>query len=308
MNCAQGVAQLDAQPMHLCPVCLRKLHVALLFNPVQRYRELRKFYAEAVGLQQEAAWLQCRLQAIEAGWESPHPGGGGGVARQQQLHQQALLHPVHSAASIVLPSSVQHGDTTGFGAGATSPKRRLGGAVAVRTSPIATTRAEAAELRRRAGKYDGEDASALLFQQVQRPLPAPGVSQPKHRVGTAASAPLPSIRRTPAAAAAADDGMQAGVAQPHKLQHRKSHSTLLRASGDDIRTLHSSHSAASVLANARQSQRQRGSGHGGAINAPSRRGGSKGHPHGAGSSNSSSMITTGGSGVAARRRARAAHH
>lgn len=44
MNGSNGLEETDAQPQHLCPVCLRKLHFNVQFNPVTRYEELNKFY------------------------------------------------------------------------------------------------------------------------------------------------------------------------------------------------------------------------------------------------------------------------
>ena len=44
MNGANNLAEADAGPQHLCPICLRKLHFNVQFNPVTRYEELAKFY------------------------------------------------------------------------------------------------------------------------------------------------------------------------------------------------------------------------------------------------------------------------
>jgi len=44
VNGANHLAETDASPQHLCPVCLRKLHFAAGFDAVKRYQELARFY------------------------------------------------------------------------------------------------------------------------------------------------------------------------------------------------------------------------------------------------------------------------
>ncbi len=65
MNGANHLDEADATPMELCPVCLRKLHQAIRFDPVERYEKLEKF-DEANGLDEEAKWIKGRLEAIKA--------------------------------------------------------------------------------------------------------------------------------------------------------------------------------------------------------------------------------------------------
>lgn len=64
MNGTNSLKETDAMPMHLCPVCLRKLHLAVGFLPAERYRTLERFYTER-GLPQEAKWVRERLQYVE---------------------------------------------------------------------------------------------------------------------------------------------------------------------------------------------------------------------------------------------------
>jgi hypothetical protein len=52
--------------MHLCPVDLRKLHYSIGFDPVERYRRLLALDRE-LGLEDEARWLERRLQQVEHG-------------------------------------------------------------------------------------------------------------------------------------------------------------------------------------------------------------------------------------------------
>jgi hypothetical protein len=53
----------DARPMHLCPVCLRKLHHSIGFDVVGRYGELYHFY-DKTGFEEEAKWTAQRLERI----------------------------------------------------------------------------------------------------------------------------------------------------------------------------------------------------------------------------------------------------
>ncbi|WP_367875105.1 archaemetzincin [Luteolibacter sp. Populi] len=65
MNGANHLDEADATPMELCPVCLRKLHHAIRFDPVTRYEKLQRFH-EANGLEAESQWIKTRLTAIKA--------------------------------------------------------------------------------------------------------------------------------------------------------------------------------------------------------------------------------------------------
>ncbi|MBN2496763.1 MAG: hypothetical protein JXR96_19385 [Deltaproteobacteria bacterium] len=53
----------DRRPIHLCPICLRKLQHACGFDPISRYERLRAFY-ERVGMRAEADWVARRLKWI----------------------------------------------------------------------------------------------------------------------------------------------------------------------------------------------------------------------------------------------------
>lgn len=63
MNGSNNLPESDAQPLHLCPVCLRKLHFATGCNVVQRYSDLFDFYQKS-GLKKEAEWIKDRLMWI----------------------------------------------------------------------------------------------------------------------------------------------------------------------------------------------------------------------------------------------------
>jgi archaemetzincin len=63
MNGANHLDEADATPMHLCPVCLRKLHHAVRFDPAARYGKLREFY-EVNGMEVEEEWTGKRIEAI----------------------------------------------------------------------------------------------------------------------------------------------------------------------------------------------------------------------------------------------------
>lgn len=64
MNGANNLQEADASPLHLCPVCLRKLHLAVRFDPATRYKKLNAFYTKH-GLKEEAEWVQKRIKEIE---------------------------------------------------------------------------------------------------------------------------------------------------------------------------------------------------------------------------------------------------
>lgn len=68
MNGGDSLEEMEEQPFHLCPICLRKMHRALdgtksTFNVVHMYTEIvdqcRKF-----GLKDEMAWYENRLKVL----------------------------------------------------------------------------------------------------------------------------------------------------------------------------------------------------------------------------------------------------
>jgi archaemetzincin len=68
MNGVANLDELDATPLRLCPECLRKLLWLVDVDPLQRYRELARYY-EAHGLDAELAWVRARIERLSA----PHP-------------------------------------------------------------------------------------------------------------------------------------------------------------------------------------------------------------------------------------------
>ena len=66
MNGANHLEELDAAPAHLCPACLRKLHLNVGFEPQERYRALQRSYL-AAGLASEADWVRRRVGYIGGG-------------------------------------------------------------------------------------------------------------------------------------------------------------------------------------------------------------------------------------------------
>ncbi|WP_193211305.1 archaemetzincin [Luteolibacter marinus] len=64
MNGANHLVEADSTPMHLCPVCLRKLHHAIRFDPLGRYAGLGKFY-RANEMNQEEAWVADRVRKCQ---------------------------------------------------------------------------------------------------------------------------------------------------------------------------------------------------------------------------------------------------
>jgi archaemetzincin len=65
MNGANHLAESDATPMHLCPVCLRKMQYATGFDPRTRYAKLEGFYKDN-DLKAEAMWVAGRQGWIRA--------------------------------------------------------------------------------------------------------------------------------------------------------------------------------------------------------------------------------------------------
>ena len=63
MNGSNHLEETDAQPLHLCPVCLRKLQWSVGFNVLQRYRDLHRITKDA-GLAAEAKFLELQIQSL----------------------------------------------------------------------------------------------------------------------------------------------------------------------------------------------------------------------------------------------------
>lgn len=63
MNGTNNLDELDRQPTHLCPVCLRKLHLAAPFDPKARYETLAQSYARH-DLGADARWARERAEAL----------------------------------------------------------------------------------------------------------------------------------------------------------------------------------------------------------------------------------------------------
>jgi archaemetzincin len=63
MNGSNHLKESDSRPIHLCPVCLRKLQYSTGFDVVTRYRNLLGFYRKA-DFNREARWTEKRLRWI----------------------------------------------------------------------------------------------------------------------------------------------------------------------------------------------------------------------------------------------------
>lgn len=66
MNGSNHLDESDSKPMHVCPVCLRKLHLASGFDLLQRERSLLKFYQTHL-MEEEADWTVRRIDKMMAG-------------------------------------------------------------------------------------------------------------------------------------------------------------------------------------------------------------------------------------------------
>jgi archaemetzincin len=64
MNGSNHLAESDRRPLHLCPVCLRKLHHSVGFDVVERYRALQRV-DQVLGFSDESDWLAQRIKTLE---------------------------------------------------------------------------------------------------------------------------------------------------------------------------------------------------------------------------------------------------
>jgi archaemetzincin len=65
MNGSNHLKESDSQPLHLCPVCLRKLQYSIGFDILKRYEDLGIFYKKN-GFDDEAQWGEKRIKYIAA--------------------------------------------------------------------------------------------------------------------------------------------------------------------------------------------------------------------------------------------------
>ena len=56
MNGLNTLAETDRAPVHLCPVCHKKIAWNIGFKPEKRYSRVRAFY-EKHGLEEQARWI-----------------------------------------------------------------------------------------------------------------------------------------------------------------------------------------------------------------------------------------------------------
>ena len=66
LNGSNHLAETDSRPMHLCPVCLRKLQMNAGFDLLWREEALNRFYS-LHGFKAEAEWTARRLEKMRAG-------------------------------------------------------------------------------------------------------------------------------------------------------------------------------------------------------------------------------------------------
>ncbi len=63
MNGSNSMEETDRAPLHFCPVCLRKIHWGLKFDPVERYQKLADFLT-AEQMEDESQWYKKRIEVI----------------------------------------------------------------------------------------------------------------------------------------------------------------------------------------------------------------------------------------------------
>jgi len=66
MNGSNHLAESDRRPLHLCPVCLRKLQWSIGFDVVARYGALERVTRED-GFTDEADWLGRGIKTLRDG-------------------------------------------------------------------------------------------------------------------------------------------------------------------------------------------------------------------------------------------------
>ncbi|KAJ3427368.1 archaemetzincin [Anaeramoeba flamelloides] len=64
MNGSNHLDESDSRCCFLCPICLRKLYSSIKFDPIKRYKKLRKIYQE-MGFDDLVEWIDKRLLHIE---------------------------------------------------------------------------------------------------------------------------------------------------------------------------------------------------------------------------------------------------
>lgn len=81
MKGAAHLTEFDKTPIHLCPVCLRKLQISAKFDVIKRGRRLLSLYQD-FGWAEDAAWTENWIAAVggsgngEAGKKNSTAGSG----------------------------------------------------------------------------------------------------------------------------------------------------------------------------------------------------------------------------------------
>jgi len=65
LNGSNHLQESDSRGMHLCPVCYRKLHLAVGFDPLLREKKILEFL-ESHGLNQEFEWQKKKVKLMES--------------------------------------------------------------------------------------------------------------------------------------------------------------------------------------------------------------------------------------------------
>jgi archaemetzincin len=65
MNGSNHLGESDRRPLHLCPVCLRKLQWSIGFDVLERYRALERV-TRTDGFNDEADWFAGRIRILGA--------------------------------------------------------------------------------------------------------------------------------------------------------------------------------------------------------------------------------------------------
>jgi len=78
MNGSNHLGESDGSPLHLCPLCLRKLQNGCSFDPIVRYNLLLEWYLQHDFIE-DAEWVRAQLELVEAAIANDK--GGAAVGR-----------------------------------------------------------------------------------------------------------------------------------------------------------------------------------------------------------------------------------
>lgn len=92
MNGSNNLTEMDAKPPYLCAMCLRKLHEAIPFAPLERYEKLANFWQSA-GFPTTAEWYFFRILIVKQTFAATQEGLKSKKNSTQYLQKVTASHP-----------------------------------------------------------------------------------------------------------------------------------------------------------------------------------------------------------------------